>query len=328
MGRIDTHAHFIPPAWRSACEEHGWTEAYGCYQKAWDPASHLDFAKSVGITKSILSITSPGTNLVPSDRKLAAKLSRECNEYGAELKRQQPNDFGYWAALPLPFIEESLAEIAYVSENLNPDGFGLLSNFHGVYLGDSALDPIFEELNRRKAKVFIHPTGPCLAATCNSPPIRASPLRQFPDPMFEYLLDTTRCAINLFLSGTVSRYSNITYVLSHGGGALPPLIQRFTTFSGAILKLNNGIDAASVKKTLQERFFFDLAGFPFPDQIHGLLRYVDSSRILYGSDFPFTPASGAQFLAKMLEKEGPTVFSKEGELEAIESGNAIRLLSS
>ena len=265
---------------------------------------------------------------MPSDRKLAAKLSRECNEYGAELKRQQPNDFGYWAALPLPFIEESLAEIAYVSENLNPDGFGLLSNFHGVYLGDSALDPIFEELNRRKAKVFIHPTGPCLAATCNSPPIRASPLRQFPDPMFEYLLDTTRCAINLFLSGTVSRYSNITYVLSHGGGALPPLIQRFTTFSGAILKLNNGIDAASVKKTLQERFFFDLAGFPFPDQIHGLLRYVDSSRILYGSDFPFTPASGAQFLAKMLEKEGPTVFSKEGELEAIESGNAIRLLSS
>jgi predicted TIM-barrel fold metal-dependent hydrolase len=282
--------------------------------------------KDLGITKSIVSITSPGTNIVPGDRHVAATLSRECNQYAADLKRRVPESFGYWASLPLPFVDKSLAEISYALDNLNPDGFGLLSNYHGVYLGDSSLDPVFAELDRRRAKVFIHPTGPCVSATCEQGPVRASPLKQFPDPMFEYLLDTTRCVINLFLSGTVARYPNITYILSHAGGALPPVIQRFTTFSEAILKLQNGINAASVKKTLQERFFFDLAGFPFPDQIHGLLRYVDSSRLLYGSDFPYTPASGVAFLATMLEKEGPVVFTQEGELEAVESRNAEKLL--
>src|SRR5882757_1975691 len=174
--------------------------------------------KRLGISKSILSITSPGTNLVPGDRELAIKVSRECNEYAGDLKHRSPEAFGFWASLPLPFVAESLAEIEHSLDRLNADGFGLLSNYNGIYIGDERLDPIFEELNRRNAKVFIHPTGPCVVGNHGLPASRASPLKQFPDPMYEFLFDTTRCAINLFLSGTVSRYPNITYILSHAGG--------------------------------------------------------------------------------------------------------------
>ena len=282
--------------------------------------------EKLGIEKSIVSITSPGTHLVPGDRELAVKVTRESNDYAADLKRRLPEKFGFWASLPLPFVDESIQEIQHSFDALGADGIGLMSNYHGRYLGDPDFDLVFAELNRRASTAFIHPTGPCVAGSNETLARRASPLTQYPDPMFEYLFETARCVINLFLSGTITRYPNITYVLSHVGGALPPLVQRFTTFSEAILKLDNGVNAASVKTIFQDRFFFDLAGFAFPDQIHGILRYVDSSRILYGSDYPYTPASGVEMLAKLMEKDGPTVFTKEGEWDAVENGNARRLL--
>ena len=276
------------------------------------------------ISKSIISITSPGTHIVPGDTALGRSLTRKCNEYAADIKKRRPHQFGFWASLPLPDIEGSIAEIEYAFDTLNADGIVLQTNFHGVYLGDSKLDPVFEALNRRHAKIFIHPAEPC---SCLGDTLqRTAPLPQYPGPMFEYLFDTTRAFINMFVSGTVNRYPNLTYILSHAGGAIPALVNRFTKFAVAILGSSDDMNVDFVKRMLQSRFYFDLAGFTFPEQIQGLLPYVDASRLTYGSDYPYTPEPIVLQLIKTMDQHLPTSFASEEDQIAIHKNNALEFL--
>lgn len=279
----------------------------------------------IGVSKSILSITSPGTHLVPGNDAMARELARDCNTFASNLKKEYPSRFGFWASLPLPDVQGSLGEIPFALDALNADGFVLQTNHQGVYLGDPTFAPIFALLNERKTTVFIHPAGPCIAASAGSPCSPATPLTKYSSPMLEFLFDTARCISDLFISGTVFRYPQITFVVSHCGGTLPPLIERIAVISTA--RLGQPLSTEMVREAFQKQFFFDLAGFPFPDQIHGMLRLVDSSRFLYGSDFPFTPGDVVRHLAAVVDKELPGIFD-EGEVKDIYMGNAERLLES
>lgn len=274
------------------------------------------------ISKSIFSITSPGTHLKAGDDELARRVTRETNEEIASICRQYPDRFGFFASLPLPDVEGSLAEIDYALDSLGAHGFGLMTNAHGYYLGDQKLDEVFAKLNERKAIVFMHPTS-CHA---HSMPDADRPLSQYPAPVLEFFFDTTRAVVNLILSGTVERYPNITYLVSHCGGALPPLLERFSSFSSVILEGQKGVSSQDVKSLFRSRFYFDLAGFPFPDQIHGLLRTTDSSRLLYGSDFPYTPASALPGMAARMDHGLADLFDEEA-VNNIYSGNAKQLLN-
>ncbi len=294
----------------------------------WSEEAHLEVMKTLSIQKSIISISSPGTHLVPGDDALARKVTRECNDYAADLCRRRPKEFGFWASLPLPDVTGALEEIPYALDTLHADGFALETNHHGLYLGDSTFDPVFAELNRRKAKIFIHPTQPCIPA-CNTPDGKvqpASPLMAFPRPMFEFMFDTARAVINLFLTGTVARCPDITFIIPHCGGALPPLVDRFTGFATMILGLEFEMSGKLVKETFARQFYFDLAGFPWPDQIFGLLRLVDSSRLLYGSDFPFTPPKGLVGMAESMATGMEMTFPNDLQRKMVLLGNAQRML--
>ncbi|KAH7403803.1 hypothetical protein BKA64DRAFT_460901 [Cadophora sp. MPI-SDFR-AT-0126] len=163
------------------------------------------------------------------------------------------------------------------------------TNHHGVYLGGSSLDAVFRKLNQVKAKVFIHPTTTCFQHNNDSGVHIHTPVTFLPrylNPMMEFMFDTARALINLFASGTIARCQDITFVVPHAGGALPPILQRFCSFSTMIIPSELDLSLGAVKKTLSEQFYFDLAGSPIPDQIHGLLRNVGPERLLYGSDYP------------------------------------------
>ena len=297
-------------------------------------------AKEVNIHKSILSISSPGVHLVPGDDQKARQLCRDCNIYAADLKKRMPDHFGFWATLPLPDIEGSLSELAYALDELNADGIAVETNHHGHYLGDASFEPVWAELDRRKAIIFIHPTCPYMCGTLTHPaqlskegkldPTPSVPLPAFPRPIFEYFFDTARALINLFYSGTVARYPNITYIVPHAGGALPPLIERFSLFGSIIphLPIDSSINPNFVKERLRKQFYFDVAGICWPDQIYGLMRHVDVGQILFGSDYPFTPAAHVKMLAGMMGegmKKGD-LFKDDEEREAAYYGNARRLL--
>ena len=98
---------------------------------------------------------------------------------------------------------------------LKAEGICLLTNYGGRYLGDPKFDPVFEELNRRGAVVYVHPTeGPC---TCGF---------ELPAASLEYPFDTTRAIASLLFSGTFSRARNIKFIFSHAGGTIPFIADR------------------------------------------------------------------------------------------------------
>lgn len=278
-------------------------------------------ADRLNITKSYLSISSPGVHLVRGNDDLARKLCRECNVVGADAKRQFPDRFGLWASLPLPDVKGSLEEIAYAFDELKADGIAVETNTHGYYLGHQDFEPVWAELNRRHAIIFLHPTSGCTMT--NS----ACPLPEYPNPIFEFFFDTARAVINLFYSGVVARYPNITYIVPHAGGCLPPLIERFSLFGRAIpnIPVDGSVNPQFVKAKLRTNFYFDMAGTPWPDQLPALLTFIDKDHVLYGSDYPFTPAEFVDRLAVAMETHMPQVFQTEQERAMAYKGNAERL---
>ena len=279
--------------------------------------------KEFNISKSILSISSPGTSLTPGDDASARQLTRQCNEYAAEICSQH-SSLGFWASLPVLNARDAQHEISYVFDTLKADGVTLQSNYHGTYLGDSSLDVIFDELNSRRAKVFIHPTSPCMQSCHGHGPTPAAVLPHYPNPMLEFMFDTARAVVNLFLSGTVTRCPNITFIIPHAGGALAPIIERFTAFSSIMGGARN-LSSDEMKVVFAKQFYFDLAGLPFPSQIQALLQYVGTERLLYGSDYPFTPERAVRVLAVKMAGEMERIWGKE-ERSAILTGNARKML--
>lgn len=282
--------------------------------------------QELNITKSILSITSPGTHLTPADDQQAANMTRQTNEELSAICATHPEQFAFFASLPPPAIRDSISEIDYALDKLGAVGFAVISNANGVYLGDDALDPVFEKLNSRKAILFIHPT------TCNllmpgGQSQSVKPLTQYPRPMMEFMFDETRAISNLLLSGTVARYPDIRFIMSHCGCVLPPIIDRIGSFATLIEGENR---SEEFRDLLRERFFFDLAGFPFPDQIHGLLRMLGEGgeqRLVYGSDYPFSPSAAVLDASNQMNIGCAELFDRIQQY-AVYSGNARKLLDS
>ncbi|CAI6088151.1 unnamed protein product [Clonostachys chloroleuca] len=306
LSRVDLHSHFIPPSYRAALVKYGYGQPDGMpFIPAWSEESHLSLMKGANISKSILSVSSPGTHLVAGDDELARQVTRDVNEFAADLKKRLPEQFGFWASLPLPDVEGSLAELAYALDDLNADGVVVMTNAHG-----------------RNARIFIHPTSPCIGDGKTTQP--ASPLALYPGPVIEFFFDTARAVSNLFLSGAIQSLTSTKFIVSHAGGAFTPLIDRLVEF--APLVRNPDLTAESIRATIKKQFYFDLAGTPLPDQIYGLLRYVDASRLVYGSDYPFTPDLSVTELGEEMNLELPQVFPDGEDQKKVLRENAEALL--
>ena len=273
----------------------------------------------LGIKRSILSITSPGTHLKINDFELTKRVTRETNNEIAGICRKFPDRFGWFASLPLPDVEGSLEEIDHAMQ-LGASGFAVMTNAQGYYMGDSKFDPVFQKLNEHSTVVFMHPTQCCSLDN----PEADKPLAQYPTPMMEYFFDTTRAVVNLLQSGTATRYANLTFLVSHCGATLPPLVERFAAFSTRMLPSGEKLTSERIKELFRTRFYFDLAGMPFPDLIHGYLRMGEPSRLLYGSDYPYTPGVVVEGLSRTMDAQLKDLFD-EDQIRQIFSGNAIAL---
>lgn len=271
--RIDIHGHYFPPAYVRLMNRHGLTVLDGVKAPAWDIERQWEYMDRLNITYTTLSLSSPHLHM--GDKAEAAETARECNEYGAQLRRQYPEQFLPLASLPLPEVDDSILEIRYCREHLGIHGFAFLTNFRGIYLGDPALDPVMEELNKEKTLLTIHPTTPAAVCTGGAD--------QLPAPVMEYFFETTRAVTNMLLKRVVRRYPNLRFVVPHGGAFLTILSDRLIPLAGVLLQdqdLDIGGDLA--------KLYYDLAGFSMPKQYGLLTKITDETHLLYGSDSPFT----------------------------------------
>lgn len=276
---IDTHAHFLTPEYVRAAQRAGHIHPDGMDDwPTWNVTEHLALMDRWGVATSLLSLSSPGTHF--GDDAQARALSRHVNEAGAALRSAHPDRFGHFASLPLPDVDGSLAELAHAMDHLASDGVALETNAQGSYLGDARFEPLYEELNRRRTPVFVHPTSP--------PHAEALALGR-PRPMLEFLFDSTRSVSDLVFHGVLQRYPDIPWIFTHGGGTLPLLAERMELFRTVFAKGGTALDPVPEQIG---RLWFDMAGTPFPHQIPALTAAFGSERLLYGSDYCWTPAPG------------------------------------
>jgi 6-methylsalicylate decarboxylase len=300
---IDTHHHIYPPKFMAENVEHKIDGA----AIGWTPRYSLDQMDQNGVATAIGSITNPGVWF--GDNEEGRKNARECNEYGAKLAHDHPGRFGMFAAVPLPDTEGSLREIEYAFDTLKLDGIGLLTSYDsGKLLGHAQFAPIFDELNRRKVVVFVHPTITC----CANVNQRVPPLQ------IEFPTDTARTIADLVYSGTLMRCPDVRFIFSHGGGTVFMLISRL---AGAGLKpderakiIPNGF-GAELKK-----LYYDVASVAVNTAaMAAVFKAVPTSQILFGSDLPFWKIETIASATNQFDLP-PT------DLRAIQRDNALRLL--
>jgi len=278
-GRIDVHAHYLPPAYRKALEGAGLAKLDGGIPvPLWSARAHLEMMQAQRISSSILSISSPGLHFL--DGATAARVAREVNEEGAGLARDHEGKFGYFACLPLPDIAASLAELDYAYDHLQADGVCLETNAKGLYLGDPTFTPLFDALERRQAVLFLHPTSPACFEQIGM---------GFPAPLLEFPFDTARTVISLIFSGVLKSRPNIRVILSHGGGALPMLASRAAMVAQTPLVSPRPEGGSAEVMAEVRRLYFDLALSASPVTLNALLHITDPSHIMFGTDYPFAP---------------------------------------
>jgi predicted TIM-barrel fold metal-dependent hydrolase len=281
---VDVHAHFLTGYYVQAAKDAGHLRPDGGPGwPSWSAARHLELMDQWGIGTAILSISSPGVSF--GDPAGTRALARHVNDAGAEVRRAYPGRFGHFASLPLPDVGAALKELEYAADQLGSDGVTTESNVDGSYLGDPRYEPLLAELDRRRTPVFVHPTSP--------PNYQAVSLGR-PRAMLEFIFDATRTISDLVFNGRLQRYPNIPWIFTHGGGDLPLLAQRMELFRSVIAAdgTAGATDPAVPVPEQIGRLWFDLAGTPFPHQIPALTSAFGSERLLYGSDYCWTPAPG------------------------------------
>lgn len=298
--RIDTHLHVVPPDYAQWLRSQG-IDAGGREIPDWTREGAFSMMERLGIAAGVLSVSTPGVHL--GDSAKARAMARSVNEFAATQVAAAPKRFGFFATLTLPDIDGALAELAHAFDVLHADGVVLLANVNGVYLGDPSIEPLFEELDRRHAVVFVHPSQ-----------LPAPPVPGIPPFAADFLLDTTRAAINIARSGWLERFPNVRIILSHAGGFVPFAAERIARTCSAHNDYAHGIERL-------RRFYYDTALSSSHYALPALLAFAQPDHVFFGSDYPYAPVERGAHFADLLDRYalGPT------ERAAIDRNNALKL---
>jgi predicted TIM-barrel fold metal-dependent hydrolase len=273
--RIDVHHHMLPPEYARLTRDRILQITSGdAAVLNWTPEVTLAQMEEFGVASSILSLPVPGAWY--EGKENSRKLARIANEYGARLAKDHPGRFGTFAALPLPDVEGSLKEIEYAFNVLRADGAYLQTSYDDKWPGDPDFAAVFDELNRRKAIVFVHPTEPVCCANL---------IPGIPSNVIEFVFDTTRAITSFLANGTFARCPDIRFIFCHSGGTMPVLAARIHGFfqarSALAARVPNGV-MYELKK-----LHYDIANATNPSSLAALMKLVPTSQIVWGSDYPY-----------------------------------------
>jgi len=265
-GWVDVHAHFTPPL----TEEQRLQQWEGMRAQRflapqpfyWSPESALDYMDRAGVAMQLLSNV-----FAPSLQAL-----RDNNDYGAKIVADHPTRFGLLAALPTDDPAAAVIEIERAQSDLRADGYAVSARYNGVFLGDERLEPVWAELNRRRAVVFVHPN-----------PV-APPQLGMPAILMELPFETARSVVDMLYAGVFRRYPDLTVILAHAGGALPAMSGRLTQLGAEAWVPNaQSITRDEIREHLA-RLYLDTANAGDEAPLAAALGMVSRDHLIYGSD--------------------------------------------
>jgi predicted TIM-barrel fold metal-dependent hydrolase len=299
--RISVHHHLMPPGLAARMKA---AKVGSPVQLAWTVQQSLDDMVRSGTAIAILSLSIPGVTFLSRDE--ARTAARESNDYAAKLVSDHPGRFGAFATLPMAHPDDALAEIAHALDTLKLDGLCVLTSYGDKWIGDAALAPVLDELNRRAAVVFVHPNRPAGAAS----------VPEVPPAVIEYGTDTARALASLIFSGTSTRCADAKFIFTHAGGQMPMFIDRFTS----IALSNPRLAAWTADRVMAElkRFHYDTALAANAPAMAAIRNVVPISQLLFGTDYPLRESD--------LQAEALQKLFNPAELQAIEHDNALRLI--
>lgn len=305
-GLVDVHAHFLTPEYVAAATSAGIDHPDGVPRwPTWQEDSHLELMDRAAIDTALLSISSPGTHF--GDDLEARRLTRSVNAAAAAVAGRHPDRFGWLASLPLPDVRGAVAELDHAAHD-GADGYVLLTEAGGTPVADPMFDEVFAGLDDLGAVVLLHPTS-------GSGRRRSS----LPVPAVEFPFQTTTAALELALAGMHERYPRIRLVLPHMGGALPVLVDRTQLF------LDRSPRPTVQVSALLDQVWWDTAGAPLPRQLPALAATFGTGRIVFGSDYCWTPAEEVPAVVAALESGTPP--STTLSWRDLCAANATRLLA-
>jgi predicted TIM-barrel fold metal-dependent hydrolase len=308
---IDTHHHFLPEFfWQETENAH--PPVGGLAPLQWSKEASISLMDDAGIDIAVVSLSTPGVHT--GDSAKARALARRCDEFSAELIRSRPDRFGLFACLPLPDVDASLMELSYALDVLGLDGFVLFTNSKGVYLGDPALSPVFEELERRRAAVYLHP---------NPSPDAVAHSLGLPDNLLDFPTDTNRVVAQMHFTNRFARTPNVKYVLSQAGGSILYLAGRFATVDE--MGFIPGGEERGTAADMFRRMYWDTTLAASDPVLHMLRNLAGINQVLNGTDFPYLRLDLAVTSKHLISQSSEL---NDSEKRAILGGNASRLFPS
>ncbi|WP_433223211.1 amidohydrolase family protein [Dactylosporangium sp. CS-047395] len=309
MTIVDFHHHAPLASYVGRLTALGIQAQPGAPFPVWEPADSLRMMDRLGIDLAVLSVASPGFWF--GDQAFTTQLCRDTNDELTEVVRDGGGRFAAVACLPLPSVDAALAEVERVFDRPEFSGVGLLTSYSGGYVGHPKFDALLETLDERGAFIHVHPVLPAWW------PEGEIPLRP---SVLEYLFDSTRLITNLLLTDVPRRFPRLRWVFSHCGGAMPVVAPRMALAEG-MPQLAAVVEQGGVLAALRA-FRYDTALSHTAADLGALLTYLDDSRIVLGTDFPFSSLDEvAERFELLREYLGDTP-----RRQAVLSGNARALL--
>jgi aminocarboxymuconate-semialdehyde decarboxylase len=206
--------------------------------------------------------------------------------------------------------DAALAELHRAIGELRLQGVILLSNIQGRALTDPVYRPFFEEADRMRLCIFLHPMLPA-----HSEPFNEYVL----GPIVGFPFDTTLAVARMCFDGMFRDLPNIRWIIAHLGGAVPYLMER----------LDNGFrDFAECRAKIDElpsvylkRLTYDTVTFS-PHTLAMVRDLIGTDHMVMGSDYPHMLGSIDRAVSSI-----ETLNIPAAEKERIFSGTALSILN-
>lgn len=267
----DIHAHFMPGDYFALAKGRlggSYADRFTGFPEPMSLEDRFAMMAEAGVGKQILS---PTAAPYLDDEEYAVNACCLLNDAYAELSETQADKFGFWVSLPLPHVERALAEIRRGMDELGGKGVVLGCSCLEHSIADQRFEPIYAELNVRKAIVFLHPcqTG------IRSPQVNEWGLTV----CFGASLEDSVAALHLIVARIPERYPDIRFIVPHFGGILSTLLNRL---DGQMPQ-----DGFAEKPSVTaRRFYYDMVGWGSKAALIAAVEAFGESQIVTGSDFP------------------------------------------